>query len=158
MKIKVIVVGATSTPWVRSAMDDYVGRLQRMVPFELCTIPDVRTSRATTPERQKEAEAAQILAAAPASETVVLLDERGSEYTSRQFSAWLEQRMATGGTKALTFVIGGPYGFTDRVYARADHKIALSRMTFTHEMARLLLVEQIYRGLTILRGMPYHHD
>lgn len=158
MKIKVLVVGATSTPWVRTAIDDYVSRLQRMIPFEICTIPDVRTSRATTPERQKEAEAERILAATPPSETVILLDERGKEYTSRQFSSWLEQRMAAGVSKALTFVIGGPYGFTDSVYSRAEHKIALSRMTFTHEMARLLLVEQIYRGLTILRGMPYHHD
>ncbi len=158
MKVKVTVVGATTTPWVREAMDEYTSRLQRMIPFELCTIPDVRTSRATTPERQKDAEAVRILAAAPASETMILLDERGKEYTSRQFAEWLEQRMAAGATKALNFVIGGPYGFTDSMYARADHKIALSRMTFTHEMARLLLTEQIYRGLTILRGMPYHHD
>lgn len=135
----------------------YLKRLKHYIPFEYVTLPDVKNTKAMTEARQKEAEGAQILSAVSARDFVVLLDERGKEFTSREFAAYIDRRTVSLAGN-LVFVVGGPYGFSDAVYARADDKISLSRMTFSHEMVRLFFVEQVYRAMTILRGEPYHHD
>lgn len=158
MKLRLLTVGRTATDWLRSGELHYEARIGRMTPFEYTALPDVRVSRSAGADRQKEIEGSAILAAVRPGEVMVLLDEKGKEFTSREFAGWLSRQMSAGVSKGLTFVIGGPYGFSDAVYSRASQKIALSRMTFTHEMARVLLLEQIYRGLSILRGSPYHHD
>lgn len=154
MKISVIAVGKTATSYMSDALSAYLKRLSHYVETMLTEIPDVRGQR--TPEAQKTAEGEAILRALRPGDAVVLLDERGREMTSVEFSAMLSKRMASG-LKRLVFVIGGPYGFSREVYDRADMMLALSRMTFTHEMVRLFFVEQIYRAMTIMRGEPYHH-
>lgn len=152
-----LTVGKTSTGFVEEGLKEYLGRLKRYVPFRLECIKDVKGAGQLPQERQKELEGNQIQERLQGSDLVVLLDENGREYTSREFAGWMEKQMATG-RKRLVFVVGGPYGFSPEVYARADGKVSLSRMTFNHEMVRLFFVEQIYRAMTILRGEPYHHD
>lgn len=143
-------------PLVQS-VEKYVKRLAHYVPFQFVTIPDVKTTKSMTEQRQKEVEGGAILAAVDARDFVILLDERGKEFTSREFAAYIDKRtLSLPGN--LVFVIGGPYGFCQEVYDRANDKISLSRMTLTHEMVRLFFVEQLYRAMTILRGEPYHHD
>lgn len=143
-------------PLVQS-VEKYVKRLVHYVPFQFVTIPDVKTTKSMTEQRQKEAEGGAILAAVDARDFVILLDERGKEFTSREFAVYIDKRtLSLPGN--LVFVIGGPYGFSQEVYDRANDKISLSRMTLTHEMVRLFFVEQLYRAMTILRGEPYHHD
>ena len=132
-------------------------RLVHYIPFQFITIPDVKTTRAMTEQRQKDTEGHSILSAIDSRDYVVLLDERGKEFTSREFAAYVDKKtLSLPGN--LVFVIGGPYGFSQEVYDRANDKISLSRMTFSHEMVRLFFVEQLYRAMTILRGEPYHHD
>jgi 23S rRNA (pseudouridine1915-N3)-methyltransferase len=139
------------------AVEKYVKRLVHYVPFQLLTVPDVKTTRSMTGQRQKEAEGSVILSSVDARDFVILLDERGKEFTSREFASYIDRRtLSLPGN--LVFVIGGPYGFSQQVYDRANDKISLSRMTLTHEMVRLFFVEQLYRAMTILRGEPYHHD
>lgn len=157
MKILLVVVGKTSTPYIASAVEEYVKRINRYVPLEIVTIPDQRSSRALTEEVQKQREGSAILAVLQGGDHVVLLDERGKELSSREFATEIDRRMVQG-LKRLVYVVGGPYGFSAEVYSRADSKLSLSRMTFTHEMVRLFFTEQIYRAMTILRGEPYHHD
>lgn len=157
MDIELLTVGKTSTRWITEGIGEYEKRLRRYVPFRLTSLPDIRNTRSLSEEQQKTAEGENILAVLAPSDMVVLMDERGNEYTSREFAGWMERAMSTG-RKRLVFVVGGPYGFSPAVYARADRKISLSRMTFSHEMVRLFFVEQIYRAMTILRGEPYHHD
>lgn len=157
MKIVIIAVGKTSTDYVGRGVEEYLRRISRYINIELNVIPDVRTSRAISEETQKQTEGKAIIASLQPGDHVTLLDERGKEMTSREFSGQIEQKMIRG-LKRLVFIIGGPYGFSDEVYQRADDKISLSRMTFTHEMIRLFFTEQIYRAMTILRGEPYHHD
>lgn len=158
MKIKLTVVGKTSASYLREGEDIYIKRVGHYIPFEVATIPDLKSTRSLTPEQQKEQEGTAILAGVKPGDTLVLLDERGREMTSREFAGFMQKRMAGGGVKNLIFVVGGPYGFAQKVYARADFKISLSRMTFSHEMVRLFFIEQIYRAMTILNGEPYHHD
>lgn len=139
------------------AMERYVKRLVHYVPFQVITLADVKNTRSMTEERQKEAEGVTILSAVTAKDFVILLDERGKEFTSRDFASYIDRRtLSLPGN--LVFVVGGPYGFSADVYERANDKISLSRMTLTHEMVRLFFVEQLYRAMTILRGEPYHHD
>lgn len=157
MKIVIIAVGKTSTDYVARGVDEFLKRANRYVGVDLVVIPDVKVSKALTEDAQKQQEGKAILSAMQAGDIVVLLDERGKELTSRDFSGMIERRMIQG-IKRLVFVIGGPYGFAKEVYDRADDKLSLSRMTFTHEMVRLFFVEQIYRAMTIMRGEPYHHD
>lgn len=157
MKIAIIAVGKTSTDYVARGVDEFIKRSNRYINVELSVIPDIKTSKALTEESQKQQEGKAILAAMQSGDIVILLDERGKELTSREFSALIERRMVQG-IKRLVFVIGGPYGFSKEVYDRADSKLSLSRMTFTHEMVRLFFMEQIYRAMTIMRGEPYHHD
>lgn len=157
MKIVVIAVGKTSTEYISRGVDEFLKRANRYLGVELTVIPDIKNSKALTEEAQKQQEGRNILASLQPGDIVTLLDERGKELTSREFSGMIERRMVQG-TKRLVFVIGGPYGFSKEVYERADSKLSLSRMTFTHEMVRLFFVEQIYRAMTIMRGEPYHHD
>lgn len=157
MKIVIIAVGKTSTDYVARGVEEFLKRANRYVGVELTVIPDVKASKALTEENQKQQEGRAILAALQPGDVVTLLDERGKELTSREFSGLIERRMIQG-IKRLVFVIGGPYGFAREVYERADDKLSLSRMTFTHEMVRLFFTEQIYRAMTIMRGEPYHHD
>lgn len=139
------------------AVNKYLKRLKHYIPFEYITLPDVKTTKAMTEQRQKDTEGASILSAIDSRDFVILLDERGKELTSREFAAYIDKRtLSLAGN--LVFVIGGPYGFSAEVYERANDKLSLSRMTFSHEMVRLFFVEQVYRAMTILRGEPYHHD
>lgn len=154
MKITVIAVGKTSTPEISRLIDGYLRRIGHYIGSELVELPDVRGCRDS--ESQKRAEGDAILKRLTAADTVVLLDERGREMTSVEFARFLEGRM-NAGIKRLVFIIGGPYGFSQEVYSRADRLLGLSQMTFTHEMVRLFFTEQVYRAMTILRGEPYHH-
>lgn len=157
MKIQLVAVGKTSSRYIREGIDIYLNRLKHYLPIEVRIIGDVKGGRSLTEERQKEMEGDAIMATLQTGDYVVLLDERGEGLTSRRFSEYMDKRMATV-SRRMVFVVGGPYGFSQAVYDRADGKLSLSRMTFNHEMVRLFFVEQIYRAMTILRGEPYHHD
>lgn len=157
MKIILMTIGKTGDKEMVPLIDRYIDRVRHMAPFEYRVLPDVRVNKNAGTERQKELEGDLLLANIAGGDVVVLLDERGKMPTSRQFAADLD-RMMTNTQRNIFFVIGGPYGFSDAVYARADRMMALSAMTLTHEMARLFMAEQVYRAMTILRGMPYHHD
>lgn len=157
MKMVLLTVGKTTTARLREGIDEYAGRIGHYMPFEIRALADVKTTRKLSPERQKEAEGELILAAVGAGDCLVLLDERGRELTSREFSAFVMAK-ANVVARQLVFAVGGPYGFSEAVYGRANDKLSLSRMTFPHELVRLLFVEQLYRAMTIARGEPYHHD
>lgn len=150
-------MGKTSTKYIADATDEFVRRVNRYAPMEVVTVPDLKSTRGLTEDVQKQREGAAILASLQGGDHVCLLDERGKELTSREFAGMIDRRMSQG-LKRLVFVIGGPYGFSQEVYDRADSKLSLSRMTFTHEMVRLFFTEQVYRAMTILRGEPYHHQ
>ncbi|MCM1309583.1 MAG: 23S rRNA (pseudouridine(1915)-N(3))-methyltransferase RlmH [Bacteroides sp.] len=155
MKLLLIAVGKTNTDYVSRGINDYLSRLSHYIPVATKIIADVRKS--PTPQKQKELEGEAILATLLPSDRVILLDENGREYTSRQFAAYCE-RLQASGAKRVVFIVGGPYGFSPAVYERADGQVSLSKMTFNHEMVRLFFAEQLYRAQTILRGEPYHHD
>lgn len=157
MKITIIAVGKTATPYISKAIDAYLERLSHYVKTEIEIIPDIKVSRALTEQQQKDREGEAILSLLRPGDVAVLLDERGKELTSREFAESIERRM-TAGLKRLVYIIGGPYGFSQAVYDAVPQRLSLSRMTFTHEMIRLFFTEQIYRAMTILRGEPYHHD
>ncbi|MCM1450777.1 MAG: 23S rRNA (pseudouridine(1915)-N(3))-methyltransferase RlmH [Clostridium sp.] len=157
MKISLTCVGKVAYPPFREAIDRYASRIVRYVPFSIDEIPDVKNTRGMTEERQKQAEGQAILSSLRPGDFLMLMDERGKEYTSRQFSKLIADKMLTLPAR-LVLAIGGPYGFSQEVYSRADAMMSLSKMTFPHEMARLFATEQIYRALTILKGEPYHHD
>lgn len=157
MKVSLISIGRTRDEAIASAIERYVKRLRHYIPFDYVTLGDVKTTRAMTEVRQKEAEGRLFLGEIDPRDFVVLLDERGKELTSREFATFIDRKTVTL-PRNLVFLIGGPYGFSPEIYERADDKLSLSRMTFPHEMVRLFFVEQIYRAMTILRGEPYHHD
>ncbi len=158
MKILLMAVGRTTSEIMRRGIDLYKDRLKYYdAPVEIKIIEDIKGAKSLTQQRQKELEGESILRNVTPSDRVVLLDENGREFTSREFAAFLDKQMVSG-VKRLVFVVGGPYGFSDAVYARADSKLSLSRMTFNHEMVRLFFIEQLYRAMTIRRGEPYHHD
>lgn len=157
MKITLLAIGKTATKYIQDGIDVYLKRLSHYIPFELKILPDVKNIRAISADKQKELEEAIFMTAIQSGDVVVLLDERGKEMTSKEFSEYINKKMLVV-HKNLIFVIGGPYGFSSGMYERAQDKISLSRMTFSHEMVRLFFVEQIYRGMTILRGEPYHHE
>lgn len=156
MDIVLLTIGKTNTGYIQSGIDEYLKRLKRYVNFSIQQLPDIRKG-GFTEQQQKVKEGESILAFLNSSDRLVLLDERGSQYTSEQYAEWLQKRMASG-LKRLVFCIGGPYGFSEDVYSRANEMISLSKMTFNHEMVRLFFTEQLYRGFTILRGEPYHHS
>lgn len=157
MKILLLAVGKTTTPYINTGIENYLKRVGHYIPVDLQVIPDIKATKALTEEAQKQREGTAMLAALQPGDVVVLLDERGREFTSREFSEYIDKKMVQG-IKRLVFIVGGPYGFSPEMYSRANEKISLSRMTFTHEMVRLFFIEQIYRAMTILRGEPYHHD
>ena len=157
MDFALIVIGKTSTNWVKTAIEEYLQRLKHYVKFELIEIPDLKNVRSLSREQQKCAEGDLLLARLQTSDFVMLLDERGKQYRSIEFANMIERKMASG-LRRLVFVVGGPFGFSPAVYDRADGKLSLSAMTFSHEMIRAFFVEQVYRALTILRGEKYHHE
>lgn len=157
MEICVLSVGEISFPWIRQGISLFESRLERYIKFTSLILPDIKNSKSLSVEKIKEEEGKLIMQHLNPSDYVIMMDEKGKEYTSREFADMLQKQM-NGGRKRLLFVIGGPYGFSEPVYKRADSKISLSRLTFTHEMAKLFLTEQLYRSFTILKGEPYHHD
>ena len=156
MKITLLVVGKTTSAQVESLIQEYQKRLTHYLPFALQVIPELKNTKALTPDQQKQAEGELILRAVAQNADLVLLDEHGKEFRSIEFADYIQKKMSSG--RDVVFVVGGPYGFSEAVYQRANGKISLSKMTFSHQMVRLFFVEQIYRAMTILRGEPYHHE
>ncbi len=142
---------------MRHGVQKYTDRLTHYTPFELIFLPDAKNVKNMTQQQQKVAEGKAILGVVEPSDVVILLDENGQELTSRQFAKFIEKHSISG-ARRLIFIIGGPYGFSDEVYERANGKLSLSRMTYSHQMVRLIFAEQLYRAHTILKGEPYHHD
>ncbi|CAI8365380.1 MAG: Ribosomal RNA large subunit methyltransferase H [Flavobacterium sp. SCGC AAA160-P02] len=157
MKIKLLVVGKTDDKNLVQLIEKYQKRLQHYIKFQLEVIPDIKNSKNLGPHQQKEKEGELILSKLQNTDQLLLLDEKGKEYQSVNFATFLQKKMNTG-IKQLVMVIGGPYGFSDMVYKKANGKLSLSKMTFSHQMIRLFIVEQLYRGFTILRNEPYHHE
>ena len=157
MKIELAVIGKTSIGYLKQGIDEYFKRLKHYVPFEIKYIDDIKNTKNISEDQQKRTEGAKILSLLDKSDFVVLLDEHGKEYTSMQYSSYIQKRMLSG-AKKVVFVIGGPYGFSQEVYDRANDKISFSKMTFNHEMIRLIFTEQLYRAYTIINHEPYHHE
>ena len=157
MNIELIVVGKTDMKEVEALVSMYTKRLNHYVKFAITTIADVRNTKKLSEAEQKRLEGEQILCLIAESDSVVLLDEHGAELRSIEFAELLQRRMSAG-TKRLIFVIGGPYGFSEAVYQRANSKLSLSKMTFSHQIVRAIFTEQLYRAFTILRNEPYHHE
>ncbi len=157
MKIAFLVVGKTTDNALQNLQDQYNNRLKHYINFENIIIPELKNTKNLSEEVQKEKEGEQILKALDASDDVVLLDDKGKQYSSMDFSDFIQRKM-NASTRRLVFIVGGPYGFSSSVYARANGKLSLSLMTFSHQMIRLLFVEQLYRAFTILKGEPYHHE
>lgn len=157
MKIELAVIGKTSIGYLKQGIDEYIKRLKHYVPFEIIYIDDIKNTKNISEDQQKRTEGTKILSLLDKSDFVVLLDEHGKEYTSMQYSSYIQKRMLSG-AKKVVFVIGGPYGFSQEVYDRANDKISFSKMTFNHEMFRLIFTEQLYRAYTIINHEPYHHE
>ncbi len=156
MTITLITIGKTDNKQLTSLIDDYIKRLGHYIKFSLDIIPDIKNSKNLSETQQKQKEGALILNKMSSTDTLVLLDENGKQFDSLVFSSYLQKHMNSG-IKRLVFVIGGPYGFSEDVYKKANGKLSLSKMTFSHQMIRLFFIEQLYRGFTILRNEPYHH-
>ncbi len=156
MKLKIILVGKTEEDYLKHGIDKYQKRLKNYLPLEIIEIPALKNTKKLSIEQQKVKEGELILQKVEKSDLMVLLDEKGKEFSSMAFSNYFQNKMNSG-IKSLCLVIGGPYGFSQDIYSRAQQKIALSQMTFSHQMIRLLLIEQCYRAMSILRNEPYHH-
>lgn len=157
MDLELLTVGKTHIKFVEEGINEYTRRLKHYIPYSIKSLPDIRNAAKMDAARQKEAEGEKILECISNGDYVILLDERGRQYTSMEFSVFIEKQMIAG-RKKVVFVVGGPYGFSQAVYDRADSLLSLSKMTFNHEMVRLFFTEQVYRAMTILRGEPYHHE
>lgn len=157
MNIRLLAIGKTDNKALQSLIDDYTKRLSFYVKFDLEIIPDIKNVKNLSEAQQKEKEGELILSKITPTDQLILLDENGKTISSVGFSDFLQKKM-NAGIKTLVFVIGGPYGFSDTVYQKAQGKVSLSEMTFSHQMVRLFVIEQIYRGFTILRNEPYHHQ
>lgn len=157
MKITLLTVGKTEDKYLKEGIEKYFNRLKHYVSFRTIELPELKNTKHLSEDQQKEKEAELILKNIAAPDHLILLDERGNEFTSVQFSGFLNKKML-GSVQHLVFVVGGPYGFSGKIYDRANDKISLSRMTFSHQMIRLFFVEQLYRAFTILKGEPYHHE
>jgi len=157
MKVALVLVGKTVNKHFVELIDEYAGRVKHYIGFDIITIPELKNTKSLSADQQKQQEGELILKQMQAGDHVVLLDEHGKEFRSVEFSSYMEQKMQTV-NKRLVFVIGGPYGFSPDVYGRANENISLSKMTFSHQMVRLIFVEQLYRAMTIIRGEPYHHE
>ena len=156
MKITLLTVGKTDVRWVREGLELYVSRLSHYVRFALKEIPELKNVSAFTKEQIKEKEGELILSSMTPGDFVVLLDERGRKYRSVEFADFIRERLNRGAD--MVFVVGGAYGFPQKVYSRADSMMSLSDMTFSHQMVRTIFAEQLYRAFTIIRGEPYHHE
>lgn len=157
MKITLLTVGRTDRDWVRQGLDIYVSRLKHYVPFSLTEIPELKNVSALSKDQIKSKEGELILKNIRPTDDLILLDEHGKEYTSVELAKVIQEKISYTG-KDMVFVIGGAYGFSPEVYSRANSKISLSRMTFSHQMVRAIFAEQLYRAFTIMKGEPYHHE
>lgn len=157
MKITLLVIGKTDTTYLNEGISEYVKRLNHYINFEIEVISDIKKNKTMSIEQQKNVEGDLIFSKNLSGKELHLFDENGKNFSSREFAGFLEKKMASG-LKELVFVVGGPYGFSPKVYDMANSKISLSTLTFSHQMVRLMCVEQIYRAFTILKGEPYHHD
>jgi len=157
MQITLIAIGKTDKSELEELIAIYEKRLKHYIKFQIDIIPDIKNRKNLSETQQKEKEGELILAQLQPTDTLILLDEKGKQYSSMDFAQFLQKKMNSG-IKNLVFVIGGPYGFSDAIYAKSSGKISLSKMTFSHQMVRLFIVEQVYRGFTILRNEPYHHQ
>lgn len=157
MNIKLIAIGKTDNKSLQTLIDEYTKRLGFYIKFDLEVIPDIKNVKNLSESEQKVKEGQLILSKLTPTDQLILLDENGKEFNSVGFSDFLQKKMNSG-IKTLVFVIGGPYGFSEEVYQKAQGKVALSQMTFSHQMVRLFVIEQIYRGFTILNNEPYHHQ
>ena len=156
MKFTLLVVGKTVEKHYIAAIGDYLQRIKHYTPFDIEVIPELKNTKSLSTEQQKEKEGELILKALQPGDVPVLLDEHGKEFRSIEFAAWIERKMHS--VKRLVFIIGGPYGFSQAVYQAAQEKISLSKMTFSHQIIRLIFVEQLYRAMSILNNSPYHHE
>ena len=157
MNIKLLAIGKTDNKNLQSLIEDYQKRLSFYIKFDLEILPDIKNVKNLSESQQKEKEGELILAKITPTDQLILLDENGKTFSSVAFSEELQKKM-NAGLKTLVFVIGGPYGFSEAVYAKAQGKISLSALTFSHQMVRLFFIEQLYRGFTILKNEPYHHQ
>ena len=157
MKIKFICIGKTGKDFLEAGEKEYLARLKHYVSLERIELPDLKNQKKLTVDQIKEQEGKEILSKLLSGEQLYLLDENGKEFSSVEFATFIQQRFNSGG-KGLIFVVGGAYGFSPEVYAASQGKISLSRMTFSHQMVRMIFFEQLYRAMTILRGEPYHHQ
>jgi 23S rRNA (pseudouridine1915-N3)-methyltransferase len=157
MKIAFLQIGKTTEKYIINGVDDYSGRICKYIGFEIITVQDLKNTKSMPILEQKQKEGEKICKTISKDDWVILLDERGHEYTTLEFSDQLAKIFMLA-KKRVVFVIGGPYGFSKEVYERADQKLSLSRMTFSHQLVRLLFAEQLYRALTVIKGDPYHHE
>ena len=157
MTIKLLAIGKTDSVQLLQLISEYENRLKHYIKFDLELLPDIKNTKNLTEVQQKEKEGEAILKKINPTDVLILLDENGKQYTSIEFSNFLQKKM-NAGIKQLVFVIGGPYGFSSSIYEKAQGKISLSKMTFSHQMIRLFIVEQMYRAFTILKNEPYHHQ
>ena len=157
MKITLLTVGKTDKDWVRQGMDIYISRLKHYIPFSVVEIPELKNVSSLTKDQIKTREGELILKNVRPTDDLILMDEKGKQYTSVELAKVIQDKISYAG-KDMVFVIGGAYGFSEAVYRRADSRISLSKMTFSHQMVRAIFVEQIYRAFTIMRGEPYHHE
>ncbi|MFZ5430532.1 MAG: 23S rRNA (pseudouridine(1915)-N(3))-methyltransferase RlmH [Bacteroidota bacterium] len=157
MKITLVVTGKTDSEWLKKGIDVYWNRLRHYASIEMKVLPDLKNTRNMPEDLQREKEGQQIIACLDGKNDTYLLDEGGQHFSSREFSRFIERKMIAG-SRELTFVIGGPFGFSEQVTRMATGKISLSRLTFSHQMVRLLFAEQLYRAFTIIRGESYHND
>lgn len=156
MKTLLLLVGKTQDKHFVAGINDYAERIGHYMPFEIRVVPELRNTKSLTEQQQKTQEGELLLKQLQPSDTVVLLDEHGTEHRSVEFAVWLQKKQNTA--RRLVFIIGGPYGFSEAVYRRANEMVSLSRMTFSHQMVRLVFTEQVYRACTIIKGDPYHHE
>jgi len=157
MKITFLTVGKTEDAYLREGIEKYVKRLKHYTKLEMVELAELKNTKSLSEEQQKYREAELILKKISPTDHVVLLDENGTELTSKQFAGYINKR-AVAGTTNMVFVVGGPYGFDEQVYMRANDKLSFSQMTFSHQMVRLFFTEQLYRAFTIIKGEPYHHS
>lgn len=156
MQLTLLCIGKTGKGFLEEGEREYMKRLSHYVPFELIILPDIKQAKSLSEEQIKVKEGQQFLDKIQAQDTVILLDEKGKQFDSVEFSKYIQEQFNRGG-KHIYFLVGGPYGFSEAIYQRANGKISLSKMTFSHQMIRLFFIEQLYRSMTILKGEPYHH-
>lgn len=156
MKTILLLVGKTVGKHFIAGINDYTERISHYMPFEIITIPELKNTKYLTEQQQKQMEGELIIKQLQPTDTIVLLDEKGHEFRSIEMARWLEQKQQS--SRRLVFIIGGPYGFSQDVYSKANELISLSKLTFSHQMVRMIFTEQLYRSCTIIKGEPYHHE